>query len=92
METDKAFAQMVDYQKIFFDNTFNFLSMFQKQGEKMIHMSIDQNPWIPDDGKKICSYWTDAYQKQINNYKEFVDTNFYKIKEVMSGPKKEAQT
>ena len=91
METDKAFTQMIDYQKTFFDNSFNLITMFQSQSEKIINMAIDQNSWIPDDGKKVFSYWTDAYQKQISNYKEFMDTNFNKIKETMAGPKQKAK-
>jgi hypothetical protein len=91
METDKIFSQMIDYQKIHFDNTFHLMSMLQSQGEQVINMSIEQNPWIPDDGKKICAYWTEAYKKQMNNYKSFVDTNFDKLKEMMASHKKEAE-
>lgn len=91
METEKTFTQMIDYQKMFFDNTFNFFNMFQNQGEKIVNMSIEQNPWIPDEGKKIYAYWNKAYQKQLNNYRDFVDTGFSKAKEMMSGQEKGAQ-
>lgn len=91
METDKGFARMIDYQKQFFDNGFKLLSMFQSQGEKITNMVIDQNPWIPDDGKRICSYWTDAYQKQLDNCKKVVDTNFSKIEETLGSDSKEAK-
>ena len=58
----------------------------------MIHKSIDQNPWLPEDGKKIYSYWAEACQKNMTNYKAFLDTNVDKIREMFAAPEKQAKT
>lgn len=88
MENQKNFAEMIDFQKFLFDNSFKMMSLFQNQSEKIIQFSIDQNPWFPEDGKKICSYWTQSSQKYMKNCKEVMATNFNKIKEMMSPPEK----
>lgn len=88
MEKKSPITSMVDFQKTFFDSAFNLMNLFRAQGEQMAYMAIDSNPWIPEDGKKVCSYWTEAFQKQMDNYKEFADTNFNKTREAFSGPAK----
>lgn len=87
METKKIFVQMVDFQKIFFENSCNLMDICNNHCEQIMHMSIDQNTWIPEDGKKICSHWIEIYQKNMNNYKEFMDTNFNKVRELFASEK-----
>lgn len=86
MEAGKTFTQMVDFQKVVFDNTFNLMKTFQSQGEAWMNLSIDQNPWLPEDGKKMCSYWNETCQKGMTNYKDLMDTSFSKAREMFTPP------
>ena len=88
MEANKTFTQMVDFQEVMFNNTFNLMKTFQSQGEALMNMSLEQNPWLPEDGKKVCSYWNETCQKGMANYKEFMDTGFTKAREIF-GPQAE---
>ena len=81
MEQKQILKQMVDFQKMTFENTFDVMMTLHNQGQKMVDMSIEKSPWIPATGKKIFTDWSDAYQKNSNDFKEFVDANFEKMQE-----------
>lgn len=91
MEANKTFTQMVDFQQVMFDNTFNLMKTFQSQGEAWMNLSMAQNPWLPEDGKKMCTYWNETCQKSLDNYKEFMDTNFTKAREIFGPQAKTAK-
>ncbi|MCP4118274.1 MAG: hypothetical protein GY737_23325 [Desulfobacteraceae bacterium] len=91
MEATKNFSQMVDFQQVMFNNTFNMMKTFQSQGEAWMNLSMDQNPWLPEDGKKMCSYWNETCQKSLDDYKNFVDTSFSKAREMFGPPAKPAK-
>ncbi|MBF0525401.1 MAG: hypothetical protein HQK56_09935, partial [Deltaproteobacteria bacterium] len=42
MEPQKMLQQMINFNKYMFDNTFNSITMFQEQMEKMSNMFLDQ--------------------------------------------------
>ncbi|MBI9089497.1 MAG: hypothetical protein JEZ12_09775 [Desulfobacterium sp.] len=89
MEANKTFTQMVDFQQVMFDNTFNLMKTFQSQGEAWMNLSMDQTPWLPEDGKKMCSYWNETCQKGMSNYKDLMDTSFTKAREMFETPASE---
>ena len=90
MEANQTFTRMVDFQQVVFNNSFNLMKTFQSQGEALMNMSIDQNPWLPEDGKKICSDWADTCQKGMSNYKDLMDTSFTKAREMFGSQAKPA--
>ena len=85
MEPTMTFTRMVDFQQVVFNNTFNLMKTFQSQGEALMNLSLDQNPWMPEDGKKMCSDWADTCDKGMANYKDLMDTSFTKARELL-GP------
>ncbi len=76
MEQTKIFGQMINFQKAAFENTFDAVASLQDQGEKFFQTSLEQNPLIPKDQKKVMSDWTEAYKQNRQNVKETVDANF----------------
>jgi len=84
METAKVFNRMVDFQQVLFDNTFSLMKTFQNHGETVMNFSIGQNSWLPEDGKKMCSYWVDTCNKGVTNYKDFMDTSLTKAREMFA--------
>ena len=93
MEADKTFKQMVDFQKVFFDNTFGLIKTFQNQSQVLMNLSMENNPWIHGGGKKVCDLWADTFEKSMNDYKSFMDTNLNRATEmfVSSEPLKPAE-
>ena len=90
MKTSKEFTRMVDFQQMAFDNTFNLMKTVQNQLESLMNLSMKQNPWLPGDGKKFCTYWADTCQKGMADYKEFMDANLAKAREMFEAPTKPA--
>ncbi|MBF0209638.1 MAG: hypothetical protein HQK68_02010 [Desulfamplus sp.] len=82
MDNKKAFAQVIDFQKTMFDNSYAMISNIQDQSEQIMSKVIDKNPLIPNDTLKVCTYWGDMIKKNRKNYKSYVDTNFMKIKDM----------
>ncbi|MBF0388639.1 MAG: hypothetical protein HQK71_00900 [Desulfamplus sp.] len=82
MDNKKAVAQVIDFQKTMFDNSYAMISNIQDQSEQIMSKVIDKNPLIPNDTLKVCTYWVDMIKKNRKNYKSYVDTNFMKIKDM----------
>ena len=75
MQADKSFKGIVDFQKVFFDNAFGMMKTFQNQGQVLMNQYMENNPLFHDSGKKVCSFWTEACDKGMNDYKSFMDKN-----------------
>lgn len=82
MDNKKIFAQVIDFQKNMFDNSFEMISNIQDQSEELFNRAIEKNPLIPNDTLKVCTYWMDLVKKNRKNYKSFTDTNFIKFKDL----------
>ena len=81
MYNTKMFTQVVEYQKTLFDNSFATMATFQDQGHQMMDQVFEKSLLLPDDSKKMCSYWVDFVKQNRENCKEYVDSSFDRIKE-----------
>ncbi len=79
MDQKQMLMQMIEYNKSFFDNTFNNLAALQDQMEKAANMLLDQAVWFPGEGKKAVDEWVRAYKKGRENFKSAVDESFRKV-------------
>jgi hypothetical protein len=41
---------------------------------------------LPDDGKRIRSYWVGVTKQGQDNYKKYVDSTFDRLKELFAAP------
>ena len=55
--------KMVNFNKMVFDNSYNVMTMFQDQAEKMTNMMIDQNPLGNAESKKMINDWCETCKK-----------------------------
>ena len=81
MAQGRVMEQMVDFQKSTFDSTYDSMATLQKQGRKLVDMTMDQNPWFPDNGKKIINQWSDVAQKNRDELKSLMDNNFSRMRD-----------
>jgi len=88
MEPVKIAKQMVEFQKTTFDNTFNAMGMVQDQAERMLSMSLNQATWMPEEGKKAITEWSNACKKGAEDFKKTVDDNFKKVDDFFATAKK----
>ena len=79
MVMENIAKQIIDFQKSTFDNSYNALVMLQDQAERMTQTVVDQNTWLPDEGKKVMEDWVQMYKQGRVDFKELVDQNFDKL-------------
>jgi hypothetical protein len=51
------------------------------QGHQMMNQAFEKSPILPDDTKKMYSYWNDFIKQKRENCKESVDSSFDGVKE-----------
>ena len=87
MYNTKMLTQVFEYQKTLFDNSFTMMVTLQDQGQQMMDQAFEKSPLLPDDSKKMCSYWNDFIKQNRENCKQYVDSSFDKIKKVFAESK-----
>ena len=55
MEQKEILKQMIDFNKIAFDNTFNILNLLQEQWERMTGVLVEQSARPPPGGKYLVN-------------------------------------
>jgi hypothetical protein len=76
--------QMIQFNKAAFDNSFKAMSMVYEQNEKMVGTFIEQDAWLPDEGKKAIFEWINTYKKGCNDLKSLVDGQYGKVEKFFS--------
>ena len=76
MERQETLKKMVEFQKTYFDITFDMMVQMQDQTQSMIKDMLDKTPTNPEKGVAIYSAWMDACQKGRQVIKSTVDNNF----------------
>jgi len=79
MDQSQLTKQMIDFNRITFDNTFNAMVMLQEQTEKMVGAFMEQATWIPGEGKKALNEWVETFKKGRGEFKKAVDESFTKV-------------
>jgi hypothetical protein len=81
MDRDRICKQLIEFQKVTFDNSYCGLTKLQEQGEEMINTFLARSNWLPSEGRKAFTDWLKAYRKARCEFKRSVDENFEKIME-----------
>jgi len=84
MDPKQLAKQIVDFNKMTFDNSFNTMSAIQDQTEKMFVSMMEQMPYFPEEGKKLVNEWIKAYKKGREDFKAAADENFKKVENFFS--------
>lgn len=84
MEPKQIVKQMIDFNKTAFDNSFDAMAVLQDQSEKMVNTILEQNTFIPEEGKKAVSDWIKSYKKGRDEFKAAADESFKKVEAFFS--------
>ncbi len=84
MEMPQMAKQMVEFQKVTFNNAFNTLTMFQDQAEKLVNTFLDQNPAIPQQSREAFRDWLNMCKKARDDYKKTIDDSFKNLESYLS--------
>lgn len=87
MEQKEIFKQMIDFNKIAFDNTFNIMTILQEQCERMTGIFVEQGT-VPPKWGEILNEWAAAYKKWHQDCKKAMTDNFRRIEGILEEPGK----
>jgi hypothetical protein len=79
MDQKAFFRQMIEFNRMTFDNTFNAMVMVQEQNERMAKALQEQATWLPKEARNAIEEWMNAYKKGRDQYKKLVDESFEKV-------------
>lgn len=78
MNQNQLLKQMLDFNRTTFENTFNTMTMFQEQIERVAHGCLEQAMWLPKAGKAAINEWTKACKTGRESFKSSMDESFKK--------------
>lgn len=84
MDPRNLMKQMLEFNRLAFDRSFNFLVMSQDQAEKIFNAWLEQAKFIPEEGRKAIAEWVKTYKKSRDEFKMRVDEAYKKLEEYFS--------
>lgn len=75
----KMSQEMVQMQKVAFDQSYHTLNLLQTQMERLGQMYWEQCTSYPAEMKKAMSDWQASYRKQCEQFKTMVDNGFQQL-------------
>lgn len=91
MEYTQITKQVIDFQKMSFANWYNALTMAQEQANSAVDMVLEQNSWMPEQGRQALLNWRDACQDESDRFKSYVDEGFAGLEKYLGQGKKTTQ-
>lgn len=81
MDHSVFFKEMINFNKLAFDNSFKAMTLLQEQTEQISSQLLEKAVWLPEDGKKAVNEWAQTFKKGRDQYKEAMDQNFAKLQQ-----------
>jgi hypothetical protein len=85
MDQKHILRQMTEFSRTAFNNTFSTLVLLQDQFERVTQTAMTQANWLPEEGRKAITEWTDAYKAGRDNLKKYADESYKKMEEFFAG-------
>jgi hypothetical protein len=79
MQPTDFVKQIVDYQKVTFNSTFNTLVRLQDQTENLTATFLEKTLGIPQESREAYSQWLSTCKKGREEIKNAIDKNFSTI-------------
>ena len=91
MEYSQITRQVLDLQKMSFSNWYDAIALLQDQATTAMDMVLDQNTWVPEEGRKAIQSWVSACQQERGRFKSYIDEGFAGLEKVMAEGKRAVQ-
>lgn len=69
MEQTNIGGQLSGIYKATFENGISTLNAIQDYTEKVVNLSLEQSPWIPEESRKLILSWVKAYKKGFDDFR-----------------------
>lgn len=87
MPYNQIAKQVIDFQKTSFTSWYDAMALMQDQATSAVDTLLDQNTWIPEEGRQAILSWINVYQEERNRLKDYIDEGFTGIEKQLSGKK-----
>ncbi|MGV8058765.1 MAG: hypothetical protein AB2L12_12185 [Smithellaceae bacterium] len=89
MDPKQITRQLIDFNKMVFDNIFNAMTILHDRTENTVFRFLEKAQWIPDDGNKAFQEWANAYKKNREYFKAYTDESYEKVTDYFTKAEKE---
>lgn len=89
MDSKQITKQLMDFNKITFDNAFNTMTILHDKTADIVLRFLERANWITEDGKKVINEWTKSCKKGSEYFKGYADENYKKIADYFTREEKE---
>ncbi len=90
MEYSQITKQVIDFQKMSFANLCNAMNMAQEQASSAVDMVLEQNTWMPEQGRQALQNWINVCQTESGRFQSYVEEGFAGLEKILGQNKKAA--
>ncbi len=83
---------LIEFQKVTFDNAARLLGAVQQQTEKAVRQLAVQSSWMPKEGQQAVDEWVKTMRRAREDFKKTVDKSFDLVSEYLKRLEKEGTT
>lgn len=91
MNTNQISRQVIDFQKMSFNNWYTAMSLVQDQALSSMDRMLGQTAWVPEGGRNAIQSWLNVFQDERNLFKDYVDRGFVVLEKAFSEVPKPAE-
>ncbi len=84
MEQLHALKQMIQMNKMAFDNSYNMMMSAFEQNKLMFNAYLSQTSGLPAEGQKAVEEWMKSYKKGCEEFKRMIDASYESLDEQLS--------
>jgi len=88
MEQTEMTQQMTSFYRTAYENSINVMNTIQEQTEKMVHLSLNQSPWLPEQSKNLVNTWIASYKKGCDDFKAAAEVQYKKYEAMFNQEEK----
>jgi hypothetical protein len=79
MDQTRMSKQAIDLQKTAFDNVVSSMLFYLDSTQSLSRTLVNQNPWVPEEGKRALVEWMQSNRKVLEDFKQAVDDGYSRM-------------
>ena len=76
--------QIIQMNKMVFDNNYNMIMSAYEQNKLMLHTMLTQTTDLPSEAKSAIEDWLKTYKKSCEELKDMIDQGYKVVEKTMS--------
>jgi len=76
MEYNQIAKQAIDFQKDFFESTYDAVAKVQDKAAEAVDTLMNQTNLVPEEGRQVIKTWVNSCREERNRFKSYVEEGF----------------